>query len=151
MCILLSWLCCDMFSVCLHSYRIPAVTEPQTRLTMDSDGFSVLQNRIPCRHLHSDCTDAFPGECARHASLQGDYWLLGEKERERDVERVEEADLESESGGSAKRPLSTAGLTLLLFTLQRCQPAAHSSTHTRARAHFVLCCTQCRGPQRLPV
>lgn len=53
---------------------------------MDSDAFSVLQDRIPRRHLHSHCVDAFPGECACYASLQGDYWLVGEgggKERQR--------------------------------------------------------------------
>lgn len=51
-------------------------------LTMDRDGFSVLQNGVPHGDLHSDCADTFPGERASHTSLQGDYRLLGEKDRE---------------------------------------------------------------------
>lgn len=52
--------------------------EPQDQLTVDNNVFSVLQDSIPSRHLHRDRADAFPGERARQASLQGDNWLLGE-------------------------------------------------------------------------
>lgn len=47
----------------------PVRIESQGWLTMDGDVFSVLQNSIPCRHLHSDCTHTFPGERARHTTL----------------------------------------------------------------------------------
>lgn len=49
---------------------------------MDSDGFSVLQNSFPCRNLHGDGADAFPGERVCHTSLKGDYRLLGGGERD---------------------------------------------------------------------
>lgn len=50
---------CETCFVCV--YR---AAQSQSWLTVDGDGFPVLQNGIPYRHLHSNCTDAFPGERA---------------------------------------------------------------------------------------
>lgn len=125
-------------SVCWQSYRIPEEMESQSLLTMDCDGFSVLQNSIPRRDLHSDCTNAFPGERACHTSLQGDYWLLGEKDRER--EGREEGESQSH-GALVRDPYHTA----VFFTLQRCQ--THSKTHrnTHMQEHTLRDATICAG------
>lgn len=60
------------------------------RLTVDGDGFSVLQDDVPGGHLHGDRADAFPGEGAGHASIQGDDGLLGSQTDRREERRGEE-------------------------------------------------------------
>lgn len=118
-------------SVCWQSYRIPEEMESQSLLTMDCDGFSVLQNSIPRRDLHSDCTNAFPGERACHTSLQGDYWLLGEKDRER--EGREEGESQSH-GALVRDPYHTTEVSDTLKNTQK---------HTHAGAYTERCNSLC--------
>lgn len=47
----------------------------RAELTVDSDGFPVLQDVVPSRHLYGDNIDSLAGECERHASLQRDHGL----------------------------------------------------------------------------
>lgn len=90
----------------------------RAELTVDSDGFPVLQDVVPSRHLYGDNIDSLAGECERHASLQRDHGLWTQHQRH-----------------SHESALSTwlAEEMSTLFTLPLCD-----GTHTHAHSESCL-------------
>lgn len=79
----------------------------EIQLTVDGDGFSVLQDDVPRRHLHGDRADSFPGEGAGHTSIQGDDGLLESRTDEGGREReAEEEKRQSRVGFAGERSSS---------------------------------------------